>query len=273
MAGKAKRTGDPQFMLQHEQARRALTPPLPEPAKRTRSSRKTFDQLQSSIFELPRELRDMIYQAILVSPSTIHLEYVEDTDKFRSFDCQIPVDRQQKNTFIDHQRCFSQAGVLRDSSCIFWPTLEQNGGQMSLVLPELHQPSALAFLCTCRRVYFEAIDVLYAKNQFYVEGWRTLFELPRCCPQSRLNTFRSLQFEFASTNVLSNEISSDRRGTIIQALAVVNNHLRGVLTLRIVYNGPGEYKYEMTWERKDLEGPLVRKEPPINRLRVLPVND
>lgn len=64
--------------------RRALTPPLPEPPRITRSyslKAATFFQNASPLFKLPRELRDEIYRYILASPELLLIRRTPSPDE------------------------------------------------------------------------------------------------------------------------------------------------------------------------------------------------
>jgi len=81
-------------------------------------------------------------------------------------------------------RCKAR-GVLDSGLHSCWNTVPPEGSA-----PE---PGRLSLLKTCRQVYSEAIDILYARNSFDVNHLNSLLYLSSTIPAQRLNTIRSLQ--------------------------------------------------------------------------------
>ncbi|KAL2828085.1 hypothetical protein BJY01DRAFT_261641 [Aspergillus pseudoustus] len=234
-------------------ARRPLTPPFqppPPPPKKSSKSRttkpsspqKTDPQNQSPFFRLPREIRDLIYDEIFIFPTTIHLAYVGGrTRKFRSFLCKVPEENQLERT-REGTLCYRCRGVLRHPQCS--PRDSKQGWivRVSPTKDERRDVRAVAMLRSCRRVYTETIDKLYARNAFYIENPRTLLELPTYVPQTRLSSFRTLCLESPvytnAVSMTSNPIPKWKE--VIKALEKLDGLADLCVILRPVYGFEGE---------------------------------
>ncbi|KAL4913048.1 hypothetical protein BDW62DRAFT_193424 [Aspergillus aurantiobrunneus] len=160
---------------------------------------KTHSQEQSLFFRLPRELRDMIYTEIFIPPTTIHLAWVGGRKrKFRSFLCKLPQEHQLEKT-RSGDLCY--ACRIRHYSCSTRSRPRPSKNVKPTPTPaEMVNVRAMPMLRSCRRVYIEAIDMLYQANDFYLENPRTLIELPKYVPQPHLSAIRSLYLESPAYN-------------------------------------------------------------------------
>ncbi len=145
-------------------------PPKPLPRKRRALSQSLFDWTASPkchlLNRLPPEIRLEIYKYVL-GGNVLHLV--------------------QGKRRISHVRCRASSETDFVRSCR--PAAANTGSEL---LPGSTSNANLALLRTCRRVYQEAIDVLYASNTFDVDDPRTLLYLAQTIRPQRLASITKL---------------------------------------------------------------------------------
>ncbi|KIW01544.1 uncharacterized protein PV09_07022 [Verruconis gallopava] len=156
---------------------RALTLPLEAPQRvgLKRVKQKTVLQVDCVLFRLPLELRQQIYRIVLGGKCVAH-----DISGNRIGDRSDP-----------------------------WPPYERPGGERRGLRPWGWQPNRktniLSLLVTCRQIYSESIDTLYANNIFYFRNPFTNWSLSswRVLPQ-RLEQIRILILDetIGDTNIV-----------------------------------------------------------------------
>lgn len=72
----------------------------------------------------------------------------------------------------------------------------------------LFWPQRTALLRTCRRIYSEAIGLLYAQNTFLIKDPRILLTFAKCIPQPRLNSITKLVISYKPPHYGSSEFRS-----------------------------------------------------------------
>ncbi|KAL4874744.1 hypothetical protein BJY04DRAFT_224724 [Aspergillus karnatakaensis] len=153
--------------------RRALTLPLPEKRFVARRTGRTETQSQSGFFKLPYELREMVYVQILQFPA-LHLK---------------GYGRRTRGA-----RCACLTGINDFAQ----PMIKLPAPADCVTLTKLD--SVLALLCSCRRIYSEAIDILYCKNKFLMH-WHALASLPRKLVPGRLASIQCLRVNASTYDV------------------------------------------------------------------------
>ncbi|KAL4867878.1 hypothetical protein BDV12DRAFT_170481 [Aspergillus spectabilis] len=176
-------------------------PPEKKTKKSTKSRKKAqkqqpevHSQEQSWFFQLPGEIRNMIYREIFISPVTIHLAYVGGKSrKFRSFPCKLS-EADQPETRQTGTLC--SMCKIRHHLCS--PRDKHKRGPAVQLHPTEHvrrNARVMGVLRCCRRIYSETIDMLYGQNTFYIENPRTILELPKYMSQAKLSLFQNFHAE------------------------------------------------------------------------------
>ncbi|KAL8649293.1 MAG: hypothetical protein Q9226_005640 [Calogaya cf. arnoldii] len=211
--------------------KRALTSPLPScPAnsrrlKRTRQT--TADQSQSILFNrLPPEIREMIYAFALSDFAHIHL--------FR-----------RRDNRLGHYKCYS---IHRPDSQLLKPGTYDTGELKGCKYPAVTCTNAwipgrwqddeitelLPLLKTCRRVYSEAINILYTRNLFCFPDIRTITTFTKTTLPHRLSLINTIEMGPSVTNVgLGATISDHDTGAVIFLTELLNASMPRVQTLRV----------------------------------------
>jgi len=160
------------------QRKRTLTLPFPPSNSSSRSQRRqwTSEQAHCCFFQiLPYDVRRIIYEYILAD-ETFHI--IRLRKKLR------------------HVRCTKdQKSVSDGKTC--WGMSTVDGTLIKDLEKKLLGRGLLDILRTCRLVYTEAIDVLYSKNTFDVNGPETMISLSQTLLAHRLDAIRSLQLTWA----------------------------------------------------------------------------
>ncbi|KAL2815265.1 hypothetical protein BDW59DRAFT_166856 [Aspergillus cavernicola] len=169
------------YYIRHPEAvvpdfcKRAGRSPLPLPRSRqslTRVDATTsyYSQSQSPLFQLVPELRQVIYQDIVVAPSALHVRRAH-----RRL-CSTPCE----GGHHDHCR----------------QPLAQDGTVLRRLPSERPRwDKFLPLLRSCRRVYSEAIHLLYESNTFIFDDLQAIRSLPRCITPCRLSSIRRLHID------------------------------------------------------------------------------
>ncbi|KAJ0419785.1 hypothetical protein BJY00DRAFT_150666 [Aspergillus carlsbadensis] len=165
--------------------RRPLTPPLSDDDgggehggnnnRDTRPKRKrTYTQSQSLFFNLPQNLRTMIYREILsFQPIPLTIEHREGPgSRLRS---------DRLNAKLLH-RALSALPQGERGEYLNW-------------LRKRREWPVCGLLACCRRVYAEAIPILYESNTLCFNNPIRILDLSLCIVPSRLQTIRSIQIE------------------------------------------------------------------------------
>ncbi|KAJ5172064.1 hypothetical protein N7492_004657 [Penicillium capsulatum] len=144
---------------------RILTPPPPAPNAPEGVGRSTIAQGQSLFFVvLPREVRDEIYFHAL-GGRTIHFFRTSPVEsRLWSCSCQAPRALRHEMFYQDESlRCRGNSDTLDSHDPKYGDGNE--GPQLSLLI-------------TCRRVYSEAVNILYAQNIMHVRQTALAFQTP-----------------------------------------------------------------------------------------------
>ncbi|KAJ0421531.1 hypothetical protein BJY00DRAFT_312136 [Aspergillus carlsbadensis] len=215
----------------YSSTRRPLTPPPEPPTKKATRTRHPstrnpsgptthpHPQTNSPLFHLPREIRDIIYDELLIFNETIHVSYVGGrTRKFRSALCSLP-ERDRLEKTRSGELCSWCREVSNHSECSPRNPWHRYNTRGNPALARKLGVRVLAMLSSCRRVYIETIDLLYARNRFYVGNPPTVLQLPRSIPQSRLSCIRTLYLEsLVYTDAVTQEDPIPEWKQIVKAL-------------------------------------------------------
>jgi hypothetical protein len=128
--------------------RRPLTPPLPADT----TTQETGDQWQSPFFKLPLELRQEIYKQVL-GDSNVHITRAVTLHHLRCKCVSCP----GYASYFDYGTAWKRTWVCDGSK------YDYDGDRLSIAL-----------LGTCRRVYAEAVNVLYSSNTFTFQNAEVL---------------------------------------------------------------------------------------------------
>ena len=166
--------------------KRTLTSPLPTPEKsllHVRRKQRTVDQLQSTFFaSLPLEIRETIYEYALTAMHT-HI--------FRRTDCR-----------LGHWQCHSRHRKLHDPApghLCYFDCKSSSGAFIPEKMSEGNIGNILPLLRTCRRVYSEAIHILYRKNTFCFQDKTTIEYFSKTTLPCRMKIIERLQLYWASS--------------------------------------------------------------------------
>ncbi|KAL3485446.1 hypothetical protein BJX62DRAFT_242944 [Aspergillus germanicus] len=163
--------------------RRALTPPPPSSslALRRGSGRSDMQlemQTESGFFKLPIELRQIVYCEVLCV-SSIHLHKYDGIAKVHGGLCTGT--QRVRNLWLGYDRAPPDHYMVRSGH---------------MVQPYLYQPEpahpGIGLLRVCRRIYSEAINILYEQNTFSLNV-HALNALPRTIIPTRLASIRTLR--------------------------------------------------------------------------------
>ncbi|KAL8853686.1 MAG: hypothetical protein Q9221_001497 [Calogaya cf. arnoldii] len=210
--------------------KRALTSPLPpSPAGFGRLKgiqQIAADQAQSILFNrLPPELREMVYEFALSDFAHIHL--------FRRQDYR-----------LGHYKCHS---VHRPKSQLLQPGIYNAGELKGCKYPAVTCTNAwipgrwqdseitelLPLLKTCRRVYSEAINVLYARNLFCFPDIRTISTFTKTTLSHRLSLIKAIEMEPSVTIRVGDTVSNSETEAVIELTDLLNAFMPGVQELRV----------------------------------------
>ena len=158
--------------------KRNLTLPFPSPISKTSNPTRQWTSEQDHcgfLQVLPYDVRRIIYEMLLANE---HFHIIRLRRKLRHIRCKISPKNSSHN-----KTCWGMSTVdgilIRD--------LEKN--------PLGH--GLLELLRTCRRIYTEAIDILYSQNIYDINGPESLVSFSRILLPHRLNAIRSLQMTWA----------------------------------------------------------------------------
>ncbi|GIK07300.1 hypothetical protein Aspvir_002962 [Aspergillus viridinutans] len=187
-----KKGGRPPVAL--SRSRRSLTLPL-RPQQEDVQQR-SHDQLQSLFFtNLAPEIRCMIYREILVPSNALHVRRTH-----RRL-CSMPC-----------RNVNPQADMQSDIHSSCYPPWADDGTVARRLPGESpHQDQILPLLCSCRRVYTEAISLLYEANKFHFDSTLTVQALPLCMVPRRLASIRYIRLDiqaFENRAIIANVLSS-----------------------------------------------------------------
>ncbi|RHZ46212.1 uncharacterized protein CDV56_100655 [Aspergillus thermomutatus] len=202
-------------------SRRSLSLPL-RPQQENVQNR-SHDQVQSLFFtRLVPEIRCMIYREILVASNAVHIRRTHR--RLCSMPCR-NLDRQGDTQSDTHRSCVHP---LADDGTV----LRRLPGE------EPHQDQILPLLCSCRRVYTEAIGLLYKANRFHFDNPLTVQALPLCMVSRRLASIRYIRLDiraFENRSIVAEVISSWEQACAV--LAGINALEELVVTLRSLDKG------------------------------------
>ncbi|GFF48796.1 putative ankyrin repeat protein RF_0381 [Aspergillus udagawae] len=218
-----KKGGRPPVAL--SRSRRSLTLPLRPQEEDVQ--RRSHDQLQSLFFtKLAPEIRYIIYREVLVPSNALHVRRTHR--RLCSMPCR------SLNPRADMQNDIH-------SSC--QPPWADDGTVARRLPGETpQQDQILSLLCSCRRVYTEAIGLLYEANSFHFDSPLTVEALPLCMVPRRLASIRYIRLDihaFENRAIVANVFSSWEQACAVLAGLEALEEL--VVTLRSLDNGT-QYK-------------------------------
>lgn len=140
----------------------------------------TYEQSQSSFLsKLPLDVRMIIYEMVLGN-MTFHVSAGDNHSRIHHFVCRVPDRIAQSQA---HGQCHDLTSKRPTSA-----PREANP----------HATGLLPLLVTCRKVYSEAINILYSANRFEFTQIHTAFRfLTRMVPQPRLPVIRHFILKMA----------------------------------------------------------------------------
>ncbi|KAL3486291.1 hypothetical protein BJX62DRAFT_242146 [Aspergillus germanicus] len=157
--------------------KRALTIPLSHPARILWRRQKTADQSQSILFrKLPLEVRELIYQYTSYFP-----DRVGSTISGMGLDIHVFSHAGK----LVWRRCSGVDGVGCSGHCYrkFYGHTPRSANLLPIVL-------------TCRRIYSEAINILYSHNTFAFRNLSAIASFTSMVLPQRLSCIRSLRLEW-----------------------------------------------------------------------------
>ncbi|KAJ5152699.1 uncharacterized protein N7482_009177 [Penicillium canariense] len=153
----------------HRQRKRALTLPLPETSP-GRKAQRTYDQSQSLFLDrLPFEIRHKIYEAILAPPDNRILHVAAISGRLCGIRCH---ETDPTRSTWCHQ-CWDPPKKAQRSS-------------------KYDRSPGLGLLCSCRQIYSESIDLLYAENCFSLRDLRAILSFPLAMLPQRIAAIRKM---------------------------------------------------------------------------------
>ncbi|KAF9885322.1 hypothetical protein FE257_013039 [Aspergillus nanangensis] len=199
MVRKRKRRNNPEPKTQKEKKAKLTVPPDQWSREKEQN---IHSQEQSDFLRLPQEIREIIYRYIIIQPTTIHISYAgTKPPNFTSFLCQTARGERQYSRPGDH----GIGNGISHHQCT--PRVWRFSASVKRNPPEVRQHArVMSLLCSCKRTYFETVDMLYHENVFYIENPRTLLELSTSMPQHRLSAFRQLYIESPTYNQLTEKV-------------------------------------------------------------------
>ncbi|RFU34861.1 hypothetical protein B7463_g1482, partial [Scytalidium lignicola] len=131
---------------------------------------RTEDQLESPLFKLPLEIRRQIYEEVL-GGHVFHIYFVQAYRR------------------LSHTRCKDRSTPCNGAVCrsmVKIPGAKDDWGNISL----------LHMLQSCRRVYSEAIEMLYKENTFDFDSLNGVLQLSRTILPNRMKLVTSVQWRY-----------------------------------------------------------------------------
>ncbi|KAL3466867.1 hypothetical protein BJX64DRAFT_284020 [Aspergillus heterothallicus] len=186
--------------------------------KRNPPIRRPQSQSQSLFFQLPGEVRNIIYRDFVTFQAPIHIW--KSGNRVYSWECSSRLPARQIGEGYDGSRCCEPLGDAVN---------EDEPGTRR------RRSRVLGFLTSCRRIYFEATALLYAHNTLHIHHAAIL---PRLLPnpspdgQSPLLTMRTLHLSFSplhrTLRLFDNATLSSWRST-----CAILHHMHHLTHLRI----------------------------------------
>lgn len=176
-------TRSTEIARKRQKAHEARMPPELPPRTHRLSFLSSQPQTCALLTRLPVELRIMIYEHLL-GHALFHV--VSLPGRMGVFKCLIPhsAESDYRRTCIPLKRTYSTDGVRHP----FLPS------SMASLYPSVNLPiSRLPLLQTCRQIYVESIDILYATNTFDFEHPEYFIWFVRAVRPSKLAVIASLQ--------------------------------------------------------------------------------
>lgn len=204
------------------------------------------------LWRLPLDIRLMIYEMVL-GGNYFHVTTNESKSRILSHACK----RNTASAEGDHQACFSVSSTERRPSSA----------------PREDCPFATGFLpllATCRRIYSEAIDILYSANTFeFWENRVALRFLKQTLPTQRLRSIRRFRWDMQIPH--HPDINARSRRDWSDLFAFFANETSGLkhLYLKLKKNHPTEAVIAQTRD-EDASGwirPIVLMAVEANRKR------
>ncbi|KAJ0422009.1 hypothetical protein BJY00DRAFT_94417 [Aspergillus carlsbadensis] len=165
-------------------------------------------QSNSPLFTLlPRELRDIIYTELL-APRHATLHIISDQHGPRSESRLVTIPCYERRTDIpawDHRCWVSRREAERKHEIPKGNGVVKLGKHRGRGVVRIQ----LEVLRVCRRVYTEALPILYEKNTFALRSSSTISALPQHILPARLNSIRSIHFSTrAIFTALTNSVAA-----------------------------------------------------------------
>ncbi|KAF2835651.1 hypothetical protein M501DRAFT_997793 [Patellaria atrata CBS 101060] len=197
----------------------------------------TLDQLQSPLFNtLPAEIRVLIYQ-YAIGNQTLHITHLNK--RLGHIVCMNTSSQKQfgvRRHFCWGYETESKEFINGD------PELFSNTMGEGFTTPS-STGSLLSLLKSCRRVYSEAISILYTRNIFAVKHIRTVIDLNHTILTSRLHQIRTLDLRW-TTQAPWHAENIDNRTTVYdkrtwEHVWSIIARMDGLRNLKVEIGGPG----------------------------------
>ncbi|OQE08064.1 hypothetical protein PENVUL_c011G06896 [Penicillium vulpinum] len=200
---------------------RQLTPPLPKAQglktqasstsrgwllsrSRRRKQQSTFDQTQSPLFEiLPAEVRLLIWEQYL-SSRMLHImrpnqrKWKQSQKEIVGILCS-----EQRNFCPCSHHCWGLLARRPVGNCITPMDYGSYYHKNSKWRFDTRRADFVPLLQTCRRVYSEAIDIIFRKNNFLFNHTDTIIDFSNTLLPQRLSLIRTLHLGFPDPGGLS----------------------------------------------------------------------
>ncbi|KAJ5773073.1 hypothetical protein N7457_007969 [Penicillium paradoxum] len=193
---------------------RPLTPPLPEDTdskpqapsgsrrwrlslSKWREQRHTFEQAQSPLFAyLPAEVRLLIWEHYFCS-HLLHIIRPNQRKWKRSEDLIIGILCTENHGLCPcSHSCWGYAGRRPAGNCVATTQHESYYHKDSEWASDSRRVDFVPLLQTCRKLYSEAIDMIYQKNTFLFNHTYTIIDFSHTLLSQRVSLIRTVQLSF-----------------------------------------------------------------------------
>ncbi|KAJ5835865.1 hypothetical protein N7447_001891 [Penicillium robsamsonii] len=230
---------------------RRLTPPFPQnkdlkpqtpsisrgwrlSLSRQRSRQSTFDQAQSPLFKsLPTEVRLLIWEHYLCS-RMLHI-LRPSQGKWKRSDKRIVgiLCSESRNFCPCSHHCWGPLARRPVGNCITPMDYGSYYHENSEWRFDTRRVDFVPLLQSCRRVYSEAIDVIFQKNTFLFNHTNTIIEFTHTLLPQRASMIRTLQLSFPDPGGLSWNRCCQVLATMLPNLKNLTIHLYPHVTNRL----------------------------------------
>ncbi|KAL2864382.1 uncharacterized protein BJX67DRAFT_224099 [Aspergillus lucknowensis] len=214
--------------------KRRLTLPL-RTGGRARTAQATYLQHQSLLFvKLPAEIRQQIYQHALVLPAGAELVVSHSDGRLYSFSS---AEREEENPDLLGYRHSAWVGLNFNGDVPMHRIPHKQGSRSEAPKGQPRKFRVLGMLSSCRRVYSEAIDILYQQTTFNIRSSFTMQSLQATTLQHRFASIRSLHLEklIDTPRTLAYDYSLDWLGSWQKACGAIKS-IPNLRSLRVSFS-------------------------------------